>query len=271
MSLIQIQNVCFSYEGHRVFENFSLEIESGKFCAVAGPNGVGKSTLLKLLAGDLRPSSGTIRIGTFSSGTNFSRSLLGMAAYVPQESPLVFDYSSAEIVMMARYARKKRFFFEEEEDIRAVREAMRQTFTEELAARPISCLSSGERQRLYLARAIAQETPILLLDEPVSHLDLKHQVLIYQVLEHIHREQNKTLVMVTHDLNLAAQHCDWMVLLGSGGRLISGPVREVLTEENICSIYDIKCRLFIVEGMRFFVPFEGKGQTNAEINGCKYL
>lgn len=262
MSFIQIQNLAFSYGGLRVFENLSLEIEQGRFCGIAGPNGVGKSTLLELLAGHRKPSSGKIRIGGLSLGRGgFRRSISQMAAFVPQESTPVFGYTSYEIVMMARYFRSRRFFFEQEEDRKIVQEAMRQTFTEDLASRPITCLSGGERQRVYLARAIAQETPLLLLDEPLSHLDLKHQILIYEALKRLHLEQ-KTILMATHDLNLAVQYCDWMILMGPGGRLFSGPVQEILTEENIGNIYGIECRVYTVEGMHFFVPkaIEGEGK-----------
>jgi len=247
LSFIQIQNLSFSYGEIEVFTNLSLTIEKGRFCGLAGPNGVGKSTLLKLIGGHLRPSAGTVQIDSL---TEISK----MAAYLPQESMPVFGYTASEIVMMARYFRKKKLFFEEEEDFRAVQEAMRLTSTEHLASRPITHLSGGERQRVYLARAIAQETPLLLLDEPVIYLDLKHQIRICEVLRRLQTEQNKTVIMATHDLNLASLYCDWMILLGPEGRLFSGPVSDVLTRENIKDIYDIECSVYTTDQGRFFVP-----------------
>lgn len=256
MSFIQIQNAAFDYGGLAVFQGLSLEIEAGRFCGLIGPNGVGKSTLLKLIGGLLRPSCGKIQIGD----SREKRSLFQTAAYVPQESMPVFGYTVSEIVMMARYIRKKKFFFEEEEDLKAVQEALRLTGAEPLASRPITHLSGGERQRVYLARAIAQETPLLLLDEPVSHLDLKHQVLVFEVLKRLQSEQKKTIIMATHDFNTAAFYCDWMILMGKGGRLLSGPAKETLTKESIEDIFDVECIVVESNERRFFVPRGGKAE-----------
>lgn len=264
MSFIQVQNLSFSFGGIEVFRDLSLTIERGRFCGLAGPNGVGKSTLLKLIGGHLRPSAGSIQI---ESLTDVSKTV----AYLPQESVSVFGYTSSEIVMMARYCRKKRLFFEEEEDFKVVQEAMRWTSTEHLAPRPITHLSGGEKQRVYLARAIAQETPLLLLDEPVSQLDLKHQVLICEVLKRLQSQQNKTIVMATHDLNTASLYCDWMILMGIGGRLISGPVDEVLTKENIEGIYGIECNIYESQGVRFFGPKAAKAERFPDENNGKSL
>jgi len=262
LSFIQIQNLAFSFGGIEVFRDLSLTIEKGSFCGLAGPNGVGKSTLLKLIGGHLEPSRGSVQI---ESLTDISKTV----AYLPQETIPVFGYTVSEIVMIARYCRKKRLFFEEEEDFRAVREAMHLTSTEHLASRPITHLSGGERQRVYLARAIAQQTPVLLLDEPVSHLDLKHQVLICEVLRRLQNQQNKTIVMATHDLNTASLYCDWMILLGRGGRLISGPVGEVLTKENIEGIYDIECNVYTSHGVRLFGPRVAKAECLPDENKVK--
>lgn len=253
MSFIEVHNLSFDYGGLKVFEGLSLDIEAGRFCGLAGPNGVGKSTLLKLLGGLLKPTSGRIQVGV--SGQKRSSF---WAAYVPQESAPVFGYTVSEFVMMARYSRTRRFFFEEEEDIRAVQEALHLTETEHLASRPVMHLSGGERQRVYLARALAQESPLLLLDEPVSHLDLKHQVLIFELLKRFQYEQNKTIIMATHDCNTASFYCDWMILLGKGGRLVSGITREVLTKENIEGIFDVECNVYESQERRFFVPKRGQ-------------
>lgn len=254
MTLIQIRNLTFAYDQDPVLKDLFLDIEEGTLCGIIGPNGVGKSTLLKLISGQLKPSDGRITVCNkeVQFGTDKSRARL--IATVPQESSAIFGYTVSEIVMMARFIRQKRILFEYPDDWRAIQEALQETDVLHLADRPVNQLSGGERQRVYIARALAQETPVLLLDEPASHLDLKYQVIVYDLLKRLQIQKKKTIIMVTHDLNLAGQYCDTVVLIGKDGKLLSGPVSDILNKETVKMIFDIECRVMVYEGLNIFIP-----------------
>jgi iron complex transport system ATP-binding protein len=254
MSFIRISQLSFAYEKNPVFQDLNLEIEEGTLCGIMGPNGMGKSTLLKLLAGQLRPTAGRIMIADKEIHSGISKSHADLIATVPQESAPIFGYTVSEMVMMARFIRKKRILFEHPDDWKAIEGALRETGISHLADRPINQLSGGERQRVYLARALAQETPVLLLDEPASHLDMKHQVLVYDLLKRLQRDRKKTTIMVTHDLNLAGQYCDTVILLGQNGKILHGPVSKILSEHTVKHIFDTDCHVISYEGFNFFVP-----------------
>jgi iron complex transport system ATP-binding protein len=177
----------------------------GTFLAIAGPNGAGKSTLLNLLCGLLSPRSGTIRIDAAPVESYSTEALAKKVAVVWQESMPVFGFSVIDTVMMARTPYYGPMGFESEADREIVAEALEATDTAGFALRPLGSLSAGERQRVFIARAMAQNTPILLLDEPTNFLDLKHQVGIYDLLKAAQLQIGKTIVAVTHDINLAAQ------------------------------------------------------------------
>jgi len=156
--------------------------------------------------------------------------------------------------MMGRFVYKNRFLFEHPEDWKTVQEALRQTDILDLADRPMNQLSGGERQRVYLARALAQETPVLLLDEPASSLDFKHQVKVYDLLKRLQIQQKKTIIMVTHDLNLAGQYCDSLVLLGKSGQTFHGSTKKVLNLSTINEVFDVECIEIAHGRSSFFFP-----------------
>ncbi|UCD49074.1 MAG: ABC transporter ATP-binding protein [Phycisphaerales bacterium] len=211
---VQLQDVTFAYRsGHPVLGGVSLTVERGTFLAVAGPNGAGKSTLLNLLAGLLVPQSGTISIEAANIRSYRQRDLARKVAVVRQESIPPFGFSVAETVMMARTPHYGHWGFETQADRELVAEALDATDTAPFAWRPLADLSGGERQRVFIARALAQDTPILLLDEPTSFLDLKHQVEIYDLLKSVQRDRGRTIIAITHDINLAAQYCDRALML----------------------------------------------------------
>lgn len=254
MTYIRIQNVSFSYFVNPVLRDLNLEIEEGTLCGIVGPNGVGKSTLLKLLSGQLCPSAGSIWIGETEIRPHIRKSYADLVATVPQESNPAFGFTVSEMVMMARFMRQKRILFEKTEDYTAVKHALQEMDIAHLAARPITQLSGGERQRVYLARALAQETPVFLLDEPASHLDLKNQVRIYDLLKQMQFHKKKTIVMVTHDLNLAGQYCDTIALLGTNRKIIHGCAVDVLQKDIVKHIFDIDCHVISKGGSNFFLP-----------------
>lgn len=254
MSLIEFQNVTFGYEQASVLRGLSLTIEANSFWAIVGPNGAGKTTFLKLLCGQLKPQKGKILVeGRPLTSWSFAQRAEKMSL-VRQEFVPVFGYSVFETVLMARSFLRHWSLFESEHDRRVVESALAATDTLKFADRTLGQISGGERQRVFIARALAQETPILLLDEPTSHLDLKHQIRIFDLLRQMQIEQGKTILLVTHDLNLACQYCDRVLLLGTDGTYFHGSPETVLDASRIEEIYNVKVHQGLVYRERFFVP-----------------
>ncbi|MBN1508796.1 MAG: ABC transporter ATP-binding protein [Sedimentisphaerales bacterium] len=268
---IQVQNVSFCYPGQRpVLEDISFTLPAGQFLAIVGPNGAGKSTLINLIAGALAPRSGTIFADGIDIRSCRPRDLAQRIAIVRQGTVPAFGFSVAETVLMARTAHYGPLGFERPIDRQRVAEALEMTATAELASRPLANLSGGERQRVFIARALAQETPILLMDEPTSFLDLKHQVGIYDLLKRIQLDQSRTVIAITQDVNLAAQYCDQTLLLRplsqlplsseSSGTKRScrqyriGPACEVLTAEHIKETFGVGGFSGRIGTGHFFIP-----------------
>ncbi|MCJ7778080.1 MAG: ABC transporter ATP-binding protein, partial [Sedimentisphaerales bacterium] len=181
--IIEVENLSFGYCAGEILKNLNFEVMPGKFVGIAGPNGAGKTTLLNLLCGLLRPKAGSIKIDAAHIESYSVKKLAQKVAVVRQEFVPVFDFTVAEMVSMARTPYLGTFGFESKADKKFVAEALEMTDTAQFASRPLAQLSGGERQQVFIARALAQNTPILLLDEPTSFLDLKHQVGIYDLLK----------------------------------------------------------------------------------------
>jgi iron complex transport system ATP-binding protein len=254
MSLIKIDNLSFSYAKEPILSNLSLSIESGVFWAIVGPNGAGKSTLIQLIAGLLKPAAGTIHLQDKPLPQYRHKDLARILAMVRQEYVPSFGFTVFETVMMARISRQDFVLFENADDRRIVAESLEMTEVAHLADRTLAQLSGGERQRVFIARALAQDTPILVLDEPTNHLDLKHQVHIFDLLKALQRERKKTLLAVTHDINLAARYCDQLLLLGQGGRYRSGEFSQVLDTDNLREYFGVECHRATLDGRPFFIP-----------------
>lgn len=248
-----MQNVTFAYEQQPVLKSLSLSVEKNSFWAVVGPNGAGKSTFLNLLCGQLKPDEGNVHVDGKPASSYSSQQLARMLSMVRQEFVPVFGFSVRQTVMMARFYRTSSLF-ENAEDIKAVDAALAATDTTEFADRPLGHLSGGERQRVFIARALAQETPVLLLDEPTSHLDLKHQIRIFDLLKQMQHEQGKTILLVTHDLNMAAQYCDRVLLLGAEGAFFQGLPEQVLESGQIQSIFKVQGYQGHLQKRKFFIP-----------------
>ena len=254
-SLIEIDNVSFDYTPKNVIlENVSFKVETGTIMAIAGPNGAGKSTLLNLICGALKPKSGRILIDGSPVASHNPRTLAAKVAVVRQEYTPIFGFSVIETVMMARTPYYGSAGFERQTDREIVNEALELTDTMRFASRPITSLSSGERQRVFIARALAQNSPILLLDEPTNFLDLKHQVGIYDLLKAAQLEKGKTIVTVTHDINLAAQYCNEALLLGAGNSYRHGGIKDVLSTEQVRNAFQVEVFAGDVGTEQFFIP-----------------
>lgn len=251
--MIDIQNLSFAYAEQAVLSNLSISIAANEFWAIVGPNGAGKSTFLNLLSGQLKPEGGSVQIAGQAVTEFTSCQLAAKLALVRQEFVPAFGFSVQETVLMARFGRKNTFFAQNA-DVQAVEEALKATDTQDFADRPLGHLSGGERQRVFIARALAQETAVLLLDEPTSHLDLKHQVRIFDLLKQLQHQREKTILLVTHDINLARQYCDRVLLLGSEGKSFQGSPEEVLDIQHIEETFGVKGYQGQIQQEKFFLP-----------------
>ncbi len=254
-NIISVENLSFAYAtGNSILRNLSFGLQAETFLAIAGPNGAGKTTLMNLLCKISSPDTGSIKIDSVPIKTYSVKELAKKIAVVRQESAPIFDFSVMELVSMGRAPYLGAFGFENNVDRKIVLEALEMTETLCFKSRPVAHLSGGERQRVFIARALAQDTPILLLDEPTSFLDLKHQVGIYDLLKTAQVQKGKTIVAVTHDINLAAQYCDEALVLGTDGDCTSGKPHDVFTSAQIERVFGVRTFMGKVGKENFFLP-----------------
>jgi iron complex transport system ATP-binding protein len=239
-SIIELEGVDFQYPGRKIFSGLNLSLEKGEILGLIGPNSSGKTTLLKLADGLLQPQRGKVLLDG-EDLNRLSRSRVARyVAVVPQAMEVPFSFRGAEIVLMGRAPYLGRFGWEKQKDLEVAREAMVLTDVDDLGNRPFWELSQGEKQRVLIARALAQEPKVILLDEPTSHLDINHQVEIHELIRRLNSERNLTVLHVSHDLNLAAEYCHRMILLHRGSIFSMGTPSSVITEENIRRVYQAK-------------------------------
>ena len=220
-----------------MLSGLDLEVAAGSVVAIAGPNGVGKSTLLKLIAGAILPQRGSVRVDGRDVSRLSARERARLVAVVPQSPELPPGASALDVTLMGRNPHLGLLSWESEDDVEIALDAMRLTGAAEFADRSVDRLSGGERQRVAIAMALAQQTPILLLDEPTANLDLAYQPAIMRLMRDL-AARGTTIVAAVHDLTLAAQFCDEIVLLSEGRRVAAGAPWDVLTEELIREVYD---------------------------------
>ena len=233
---IELAALGASYGRRRVLDQVSFEVAAGEIVGLLGPNGAGKSTLVRALSGVLRRYDGSARVQGAEVRDLPPKELARRVAVVPQEPRFEFSFTALEIVLMGRHPHLAGLAFESARDVELAREALARVGAEGLADRAIDELSAGERQRVVFARALAQDSPVLLLDEPASFLDLKHQVELFDRLREL-ADGRRAIVAVMHDLNLAAEYCDRVVLLSGGRVAAAGPASEVLTWSHLTAVY----------------------------------
>jgi iron complex transport system ATP-binding protein len=236
--MISLENVSFSYNGDLVLDDISFSVSTNEVVGIIGPNGAGKSTLLKLLDRLVIPSKGQIFLDNLLLKSYSHKKLARMIGFVPQTFMTVFDFSAYELVLMGRYPHQRPLEFESSEDRQIVQQVMEITDCYHLKDRKFLTLSGGERQRVVLASALAQEPSVLLLDEPTTALDLKHQVHFYSILRKLREEKEITILTVTHDINLAIQFCQRILVLKKGQMIVDGPVNQVIEKKLLEDIYE---------------------------------
>jgi iron complex transport system ATP-binding protein len=228
--------------------DISISIAPGSLTGLLGPNGCGKTTLLKLLSGVLKPELGSVRLGEREVRLLSARTVAQQIAVVPQETHPAFDFTVLEMVLMGRHPYLGAFQLEGPNDLAIAREALIATGTAHLAGRSYMTLSGGEKQRVVIASALTQKPSVLLLDEPTASLDLGYQLEIASLLKQLNRERRVTMVLATHDLNLAAALCDTLVLVREGRVLMQGPTSEVLTSATVQQLYGVIADVTFHEG-----------------------
>jgi iron complex transport system ATP-binding protein len=255
MSLVEIHGVSLKHGDHPVIRRVSVQVEKGEFFVIIGPNGAGKTTLLKALAGLHPITEGNILVRQRPLDQYSRKELARTLALVPQQINADFPFSVAETVLMGRYPHLGWLAAEGAKDLRIAEQAMHFTETDHLADRRLGQLSGGERQRVIIARALCQQSEILLLDEPTASLDPAHQMRIMDMMERLRHERQTTIIMVSHDLNLASCYADRLLLLKDGEVEKIGTPRQVLTEEQLSQSYD--CTLSVDEN-----PLLGKPRVS---------
>ena len=239
MNSIELAGVAFGYGREDLFSGFSLTVAKGELLGIIGPNGAGKSTLLRLVAGLLRPRAGSIRLNGVALSAMGRREVARACGVVLQESFFAFEYSVEDVVMMGRNPHLGRFEQPGKRDRELVAESLRFVDALGLRAKSINAVSQGEKQRVLLARALAQEPDILLLDEALSHLDISHQQAIVAILKRL-AGQGKTVMLLSHDLNLAGLACSRLLLLDHGRAAACDVPERVLTRELVASVYGVE-------------------------------
>jgi iron complex transport system ATP-binding protein len=240
-AVLEATGVSFAYDrrGRRVLESASLTVKPRAILGLLGPNGSGKTTLLRLLSGTLVPDAGQVMLDGVPLSSLSRRGLARRVAVVPQETYSAFDFTVLDIVLMGRYPHLGAFELEGADDLAIARDALAATGTAAFEARRFATLSGGEKQRVVVASALAQASDVLLLDEPTASLDLGFQFEIAALLARLNRERGVTMVVSTHDLNLAASLCTELALIKDGRILTQGPVDAVLTASNVRTLYSV--------------------------------
>ncbi|HEY7707775.1 MAG TPA: heme ABC transporter ATP-binding protein [Gaiellaceae bacterium] len=235
--VLEAEGLGYAVDGSTLLQDVDLEVQRGELVAIAGPNGAGKSTLLRLLAGDLAPTAGEARLEGRPCRSYAPRDLARLRAVLPQQTVLQFAFTAEEVVEFGRAPHRGRFSGSIARERSVIRAAMKEADVLTFAARSFPTLSAGEQSRVSLARVLAQETPVLLLDEPTAALDIRHQEHVMGVARRLSRE-GRTIVAVVHDLNLAARYADSVALLCGGSLVASGSPWDVLTGGTLTDVFD---------------------------------
>ncbi len=241
--MITLNDISYSFGRRTVLDGIATRFEEGGFYAIMGANGCGKTTLLRCVAGLLTPQQGEVLIGGKSVRDLSAREMAQRVAFVRQHPQTDFEFSAFETVLMGRNPYQHRLQNESERDWQIVEQCMKQTHTWHLRFAKPHEMSGGELQRVMLARALAQQTPILLLDEPISNLDISHQFEILELLRTINRNEGKTILLVVHDLNMALRYCRQLLLIHEGKVHYQGPIAEGLTPQHIRTVFGVQATL----------------------------
>lgn len=238
--MITIENIHFSYKNHKIIDGINLKLESDDILGVVGPNGSGKTTLIRLISGVFSPDAGRILIDGHDIRSLKSNKSAQMVSVVPQNPNLPSGITVFDLVCMGRNPHLKLFEWSGSDDGLIINSAMKMTNVNNLAERVLDTLSDGERQRVLISMALAQESPVILLDEPASNLDIANQKVILNTIANSVHTKKLAALLTMHDLSLASQYCNRIIMLAEGKIVAEGPPEKVITEKNIFFTYKTK-------------------------------
>ncbi|MBL7132056.1 MAG: ABC transporter ATP-binding protein [Candidatus Omnitrophica bacterium] len=240
---LKVRDISFYYDSFKAVDRVSFEVKSGLILGIVGPNGSGKTTLLRCINKALKPKTGTVFLDDINLVLIKQKEVAQKIGVVPQNSINRFPFTVFDIVLMGRFPHLGRFEKETEKDFDMVQRCLKLTGVERLASRLITEISGGEHQKVIIAKALAQEPKVLLLDEPTLHLDINYQIELLDLLKILVRDENLIVVMVSHDLNLAARYCDRILILKEGKIFQVGLPEEVLTRQCIKEVYGVETEI----------------------------
>lgn len=247
--MLSIKQLFFAYDKKNVLEDINFDIDSGDFCAIIGPNGSGKSTLLKAIAGILpSKTAGSVYLQDTTIEEFSARELAKIVSYVPQKQDVVFDFSVFDTILMGRNPYQNRWEGGNAKDREIVMDVMSKTNLTNLKDRMLGQLSGGEMQRVMIARAMAQQTPLMLLDEPLSNLDIAHKYEVMDILRQLNRQNHTTILIILHDFTFVKQYASKSILIQNGKLQMFSSTDEVLTSDNIRSAFDLSSD-YQIDGM----------------------
>ena len=235
-AVLNVETLSFSRGKHVILKSMDISLENNQFTCLIGPNGTGKSTLLRLMAGLLKPTAGLVVFKNQILSEMTALEVAKAITYMPQSTVLEYQFTVGEVVLMGRHPHRKKWQFSKKNDNQLAEKAMKQTGIYHLRDRFITSLSGGERQLVFLAKAIAQQSEVILLDEPTSDLDIYHQVQIAEVIRELVKE-GKAIFAAIHDINLATRYCDRLMLIGNGELIAVGEPEQVITDHNLMRVF----------------------------------
>ena len=254
--MLKINNISFSYgQDKKILDDISLDVSQGDVLGILGINGAGKTTFIKCINNIFSPDFGTVKINGKDISSMTPKEIAQLIAYVPQYNGTFFNINVLDTVMMGRLPYAGRSYSKKDREI--VYNILEKMNLEKFAFRSISEMSGGERQRVFIARALAQQPKIIILDEPTSSLDLHNQLFILKIIEDLAKRDNLTIIMIIHDLNLASMFCSKLVMLKEGKIFAQGNSVDVLTEENISTLYKVSSKISIEDGYKHIRLLKG--------------
>jgi len=255
MSIIEVKNISYSYDGvQNAIDNISFSVNPGEIISIIGPNGSGKSTILKCVSGYLSPHLGEVIVQNKNIKDYTAKEIAKAMSLIQQHFALDYDFTVMQVVLMGRNPHIKRLQSESEEDYHIANDALKKAEIYHLKSRSITSLSGGEWQRMILARALCQQSGIMLLDEPITGLDIKHQVNLMSVITKLSKENKISAVFVLHDLNLANHYSDRVILLKQGNVYKSGVPNDIMTKENLEFVYETPINIIDFNGRKIITP-----------------
>lgn len=266
---LKFKDMAFAYASVPVLEHVCLDISGPQFISIIGPNGVGKSTLIHCVNKILSPTAGTVLLDERSVAEYPQKEIAQHVGYVPYTSSDTFPLSVVDTVLLGRHPHTG--WRTTDEDLEIVYTTLKQLEIDDLAMRHFNELSAGQLQKVMLARGLVQRPDILLLDEPTSNLDIKHQLGISKLLRQLSRENSIVVIMISHDLNIAAKYSDNVIMMHKGGIYAVGTPQEVMTRENIKHVYGVDCDIIDDHGSPHMIMHDGEDTVLPQVSGSVCL